>query len=95
MFNNMNRSGSSGGTSAENSPVSSGAGVEFRRKGNSLPRGTVPGVGSAAAGNAASARNPSGAKSNSESPSLLKKDVATDDDPRILKLDDEFDVEDV
>ena len=49
MFNNMNRTGT-GNTSAENSPVSSShvtsnsGPVEFRRKGNSLPRGTAPGI---------------------------------------------------
>ena len=63
--------------------ASAAAGVEFRRKGNSLPRGgTAPG------------RKPSG-ESSSDSPNLTKKTSTTDDDPRILKLDDEFDVEDV
>ena len=95
MFNNMNRGGANSSGSAESSPVSAGAsttttaagaGVEFRRKGNSLPRGTAPGAVSGA-------RMPSGG--SSDSPIMTKKDSATDDDPRILKLDDEFDVEDV
>ena len=87
MFDNMNQSSavnSNSAGSAENSPNASAAGVEFRRKGNSLPRGgTAPG------------RKPSG-ESTSDLPSLTKKTTSTtDDDPRILKLDDEFDVKDV
>jgi hypothetical protein len=75
LINNMNKVG--GDKSAETTPTAE----VFRRKGNSLPRGTAP---------PADDKSGSGAGSSSPRIQMPKPKESTSDDPRILKLDDDF-----
>jgi hypothetical protein len=80
MINNMNK-----GDPSPSAPAASAAAVTdagFRRKGGSLPRGVQP-------------PQPASSSSAASSPSVAKKKDSTSDDPRILKLDDDFAFEDV
>ena len=85
MIQNMNKSG--GETSVASLPVTSATSGttsdSARRKGGSLPRGVQPPASATSATSAAS------------SPSVAKKKDSTSDDPRILKLDDDYAFDDV
>ena len=83
LINNMNRAGGEkGDKSAETTPTAD----VFRRKGNSLPRGTTPPTAAAAA-----ASDDKSTTGSSSSPRVAAKAAeSTSDDPRILKLDDDF-----
>ena len=85
LINNMNRAGgdkAGEGKSAETTPTAD----VFRRKGNSLPRGTTPPTAAAAA-----ASDDKSTTGSSSSPRVAAKAAeSTSDDPRILKLDDDF-----
>ena len=84
LINNMNRAGGEkGDKSAETTPTAD----VFRRKGNSLPRGTTPPTAAAAA---ASSDDKSTTGSSSSPRVAAKAAESTSDDPRILKLDDDF-----
>ena len=82
LINNMNKAG--GGTGDKSVETTPTADV-FRRKGNSLPRGTTPPaddkLSTAATGIGGSSSSPRVGAKAAES---------TSDDPRILKLEDDF-----
>jgi hypothetical protein len=78
---NMNKSAVAGGGAA------SDAVTDKQRKGNSLPRTVAEASSSASAGSSPSCRP-------KNSPKNLRKESDTTDDPRILKLDDDFMYED-
>ena len=84
LINNMNRAGgdkAGEGKSAETTPTAD----VFRRKGNSLPRGTTPPAAAAATDEKTATTG------SSSSPRVAAKAAeSTSDDPRILKLDDDF-----
>ena len=87
LINNMNKAGGDkGDKSAETTPTAD----VFRRKGNSLPRGTTP-PAAAAEDKSATAIGGGGGGGSSSSPRVAAKAAeCTSDDPRILKLDDDF-----
>ena len=85
LINNMNRAGgdkAGEGKSAETTPTAD----VFRRKGNSLPRGTTPPAAAASTDD----KSATTAGSSSSPRVAAKAAESTSDDPRILKLDDDF-----
>lgn len=91
MINSMNKSESANAaaTSTLSTSANMGSDISSKRKGNSLPRGVPPlGASNSAEESGQSARS-------GTSPKVTKRSDSTSDDPRILKLDDDFPYDDV
>ncbi|XP_040574812.1 F-actin-uncapping protein LRRC16A isoform X1 [Lepeophtheirus salmonis] len=87
LINNMNKV-ESGSSSSSSTSTSSNQYENVRRKGNSLPRNSAPPTATTSSSSSV------GALDSGRSPNIIKKE-STSDDPRILKLEDDFAFEDV